>query len=207
MADHVGAMARLETGGVLDRTGLTLPAGLSYERYEALGRLLMEAADGIEWAQGDWLAGGEDLFPEQHSQAWEDAMGQLDEKTKMQRIRVSKAFPKARRYSQLTWSHHRSVYAAPEDVQDYWLRQAVEKGWPRWRMEEEIRNAREETSGPPAPSRSYLMERACEAAEAAWRAAERTETHYLVPAGEFEDMASALGIDVDAKPFGTQVPA
>lgn len=202
MADHVGAMARLESGGVLDRTGLTLPVGISYERYEALGRLLMEAADGIEWAQGDWLAGGEDLFPEEHSQAWEDAMGQLDEKTKMQRIRVSKAFPKPRRYSQLTWSHHRSVYSHPDEAQDYWLRQAVEHGWPRWRMDEAMREAREETSGPPAPTRAYVMERACEAAEVAYRAAQRDGDVYVVPALQFEAMAEALGIEI-----GTQVPA
>ncbi len=196
MADHVGAIARLETAQVLDRTGLTLPVGISYERAEALGRLIWEVGDGIEWAQGDWLAGTEDVFPEQHSQLWEDAMGQLDEKTKMQRIRVSKAFPKPRRYPQLTWSHHRAVYAAPEDVQDYWLRQAVEHGWPRWRMEEAIRDAKEETAGPPAPTRAYVMERAVEAAEAAFRAAQRTDDgFYLVPASEWDAMAAALGLE------------
>lgn len=192
MTSSMEALATLESGGAFVRTALRLPVGISYDRYVAVGRLLSEATDSIQWAIGDWAAFGEDVFPEEHSQAWEE-LG-ISHHSAMQYIRVSRAIPPAERRQELSWSHHRAVSALPEEQRREWLDRAVRNDWRKWQLEDALQAAREEQGVLPPPSRTFVLERVSSAAERVWKAAERQDGFYRVPAEEFEQLVEALGV-------------
>lgn len=196
MTEAITALATLEDGGALTKKGLHLPENITPERYEAVGRLLTEAEDALQWAWGDYFLFGEDVFPEEHSQLWESA--RIDHHRSMQYIRIAKAIPEHARRD-LSWSHHRVVYTLDAEARDHWLLLAENEGWTRDELAEAVKAARGEANGAggmPAPSRTYVLERVSDAAERVWQAASRDGECYIVPAEEFEVLAAALGVEL-----------
>src|SRR5690242_4719690 len=116
ISQEVEALAMLEGGAALTRTYLHIPKDISKERYAALGRLLVAGDDSIQWALGCWFADGEEIFPEEHSQLWEEAG--VDPHRAMQYMRVHRAIPEHARRGALTWTHHRTVYNLDDEARD-----------------------------------------------------------------------------------------
>lgn len=197
LAEEINALAVLEGGAVLTKIGLDLPANIEVQRYAALGEVLDNADDCIQWAFGDWYVYGEDVFPEEHSQVWESMS--VDPHQAMQYIRVARAIPKHARRPALKWTHHRSVYTMEAEVRDHWLLRAENEGWTATRLSDEIREARSAAANGslPAPSRSYVLERVSDAAEAVWKSAERDGDWFKVPVSMFAALGEALGANPD----------
>ncbi len=196
LAEEINALAVLEGGAVLTKTGLDLPANIEVQRYAALGEVLDNADDCIQWAFGDWYVYGEDVFPEEHSQVWERMS--VDPHKAMQYIRVARAIPKHARRPALKWTHHRTVYTMEPEARDHWLLRAENEGWTATRLADEVRDARSASANGslPAPSRSYVLERVSDAAEAVWKAAERDGEFFRVPADQFALLGEALGVEL-----------
>lgn len=196
-ARTVQSLATLEGSGALTRVGLTLPSSMTYDQYEAVGRLFRTWNETMKWAMGDWLLAGEALFGEDAYQASEElglSVGQ-----RQQYLRIAQRIPIARRRPELTWSHHRSVAALDPADQDRWLAEAVKKGWTKAQMEEAIRAlpagaAVAPPQDTPDPPFVYVVERVANAAERVWAAAQPADAeHYMVDAGPMRDLALALG--------------
>lgn len=118
----------LERSGALTKTGLVIPPTITLERYEALGHLLGEMHQVVQWAIGDWLNAGEHLFNDEWSHVSE-SLG-IGEDARMQYQRVARQIPIERRRPELSFSHHRCVAAMKDERRrDELLEQAVVKGW------------------------------------------------------------------------------
>lgn len=109
-------------------TGLTLPAGLSFEEWQAAGEFIGRAEKAVQWWMGDWWRYGEHAYGERAAQAigtdwsyqtWKDAGW------------VAGAIERSRRRDLLSWSHHREVAALPPAEQDIYLDRAIEADWNR----------------------------------------------------------------------------
>lgn len=127
MSNGLALLGDLESSGALTTTGLNLPTTIGEDEYEALGALLGRMHEAMRWAIGDYIIQGEALFGERVYQLCE-ALG-ISEESKQQYIRVALAIPLPRRRPDLTWSHHRVVYARPPQEQDEWLAAAEEHRW------------------------------------------------------------------------------
>lgn len=140
LALRVDLLARLEESGWLTPTGLRIDdPSLSFERYEAVGRLLGRAAAALRWAVGDWLLYGEELYGESAAQASE-ALG-ISPEGRLELIRVARAIPFSRRRQGLGWGTHRAVAARwiePAKREEL-LERAEREQWKTRQMEEAVR--------------------------------------------------------------------
>lgn len=185
------SLANLEDAKAIDKIGLQLPANLSLERLEAVGRMIGYYGDAIQWAHGDYLIHCEKFYPEEASQLSE-ALG-ISEESRRQHLRVALAIPRPSRRPELSWSHHRAV--AGKDDQDEWLAKAVENDWNKSALEEHLKEAA--TSGPPSPTKAYVLERVADAAERVFAASVLSETKpdtIEVPLAEWELLTEAFGL-------------
>jgi hypothetical protein len=142
---------------------LTFPRGLTFDEWEANGRVLARVDRASKWWLGDWLNFGEDRFGERYVQV----TGQLglDEQTLMNYAWVARAFPHSARAEQLTWRHHQEVAALEPTVRAALLAQARAEGWSTRALRAEIR--RQRTSPPIDPSPVENVTALCEALEEA----------------------------------------
>lgn len=122
-AAGMGHPAGVEYGPV----GLALPPGLSYERWEAIGRALWAIEWARSWWLGDWLLYGERAFGEPHAQA--EALAGFEYATLSAAGWVARQIPPERRWRALSFAHHRTVAALEPAEQERWLTEAARAGW------------------------------------------------------------------------------
>lgn len=130
-------LAALEREGAFSSTGLRLTdPNLSYDSYEAIGHLLGEMRKAMQWAVGDYILLGEQLFGERCYQAIE-ALG-ISEEGMREMVRVASGIPRSMRRKDLSWSHHRAVVGLTKEIagvkvpdralQREWLKKASSQG-------------------------------------------------------------------------------
>ena len=109
--------------------GLRLPASLSFERWQALGRRIGSIANASSWWLADWAFYGEGSYGEKYKQAI--AVTGLDYQTLRNYAWVAGRFDLSRRRDNLSFAHHAEVAALPEQAQDEWLDLAERSRWSR----------------------------------------------------------------------------
>lgn len=169
-----------------------------------LGSMLGVISAAVKWWIGDWLAFGEGAWGERYAQA-ADETG-LDIGTLQNYAYVCRQILPSRRRDELSWSAHLRVAKLEPTEQEAWLEHAVEYELHSKELGSAIR---EHGTSPPAegngvPDLETLPHRATEIdpdrvlviARKVWRdAVSDGNGSYLIPAGTFKLLASALGKD------------
>jgi hypothetical protein len=193
---RLALLSDLEISGNLTIIGFTLPAEISYEQYEAIGRMFGTAHEALKFAIGDWLLQGQQIFNDDVFQAAE-GVG-ISRVSLMQYVRVSERIPRERRNAQLTWSHHRAVASFPEDEQDLWLNRAAASGWSKTELEDHLRSQREEPTTTVSQHERRLpgvMQAIADAAEKVYQEGEWIDDGtFSVPRAPVVALAASLGI-------------
>lgn len=113
--------------GKVTRKSLELPANLSFDEWQEIGRSLNSVEGSVMWWLGDWWAYGEHAYGERASQA---TGGDDDDAYKFQTLMdsgwVARKFETSRRREVLPWSFHKEV-AAQEPVEQDRLLDWAEK--------------------------------------------------------------------------------
>lgn len=122
------------------RTGLCLPARLSFAAWRRIGEHLLLVSDSSGWWLGDWLVYGEGRFGDRYKQAI--AKTSLDYQTLRNYAWVARRFDVSRRRDTLSFQHHVEVAALPPEQQRMWLDRAETFGWSRNRLRRELRASR-----------------------------------------------------------------
>ena len=118
----------LEQSGALTRTGLDLPATLTYDQYVAVGRCLTGLGDMTKFAQGDLLLFGETgIYGDDYLQAV-DEWG-LSRHTLQNRAWVSSRVARSRRRENVSYSAHAEVAGLEPAQQEEWLSYVEGGGW------------------------------------------------------------------------------
>ena len=117
--------------------GLRLPAGLSFERWHALGRRIGTVTNASSWWLGDWAFYGEGSYGEKYKQAI--AVTGLDYQTLRNYAWVAGRFELSRRRDKLSFGHHAELAALSEHEQDEWLDQAERGRWSRNELRAQLR--------------------------------------------------------------------
>jgi hypothetical protein len=126
-------LARPTIPGKLGATSLELPDGLSREDWLELVKMLFKSHTSMQWAIGDALVYGDNVFGQQptpkstpdlyQTVAW--ATG-YDVGTLYDIASVSRKVLVSLRNQTLSWSHHRAVRSFDPEKQKYYLNLAVE---------------------------------------------------------------------------------
>lgn len=109
----------LAHSGVVAECGLTLPDGLPFAEWAAVGGLIGRIRRASLWWVGDWLNYGERVYGESYAQAM-DATG-LDYGTLRNAAWVASRFPLSRRRDNLSFAHHQAVAPLLPENQQRWL--------------------------------------------------------------------------------------
>lgn len=120
MSAHA-AVSRAEPAwpGSPAETGLALPPGLPFERWQALGATLGRLHRSSPWWVGDWLVYGERTYGERYSQALN--LTGLEYQTLANCVWVASRIEFSRRREHLSWKHHAEVAACDEAEREAWL--------------------------------------------------------------------------------------
>lgn len=118
----MGAVIESNTAGTLTalgdcevtRTGLSIPEGVEFERWEEIGKQLKLIEGSVLWWIGDWLNYGESKYGETYSQALEATDYSYD--TLKQAKRVSARYEMGNRLPNLSWLHHRDALGADDPL-------------------------------------------------------------------------------------------
>jgi hypothetical protein len=127
------------------RTGLYLPAALSYEAWEHVGKQICLVSDSSAWWLGDWLVYGQDRYGDRYRLAVEATS--LDYQTLRNYAWVARQIPVSRRRDSLSFQHHAEVAALDEEEQEIWLDRAVMFEWSRNELRRQLREARNALRG------------------------------------------------------------
>lgn len=182
--------AELERSGALTPVALSLPADVTFDQYEAVGRMLGRIDTATKWWIGDWLLTGEQLFGEQAYQAIEALTPNISEDTRMRYINVAQRVPPERRRPELSWSHHKAIAALPPGEQEDYLERASSEHWSAKELGEEVRN-RDGVEPRDVDSSAVVL-----AARVLVTASVKRGTGYFSPGEVFEALVDALGIGV-----------
>ena len=185
----LGVLAQLEKAGALTETSLTLPAGTSFDRWEAVLGACGHVKHVTCWLIGDALLFGEAAYGERYAQAVE--ITGLSPDTLANYASVCRRVPHAhRRGRPLTFGHHAEVAALEPKEQKQWLDKALANDWTRAQLRVQMRDV----DGEPAGRRPNTLR---EAAEAVWHQAERALTAegpaFFVPREPLLRLGAALG--------------
>ncbi len=112
-------------GEWFSETGLNLPPGLTFERWEALGKTLKAMEKGVQFWVGDWLNYGEREFGDRYVQAVEETGYTHGALRNM--AWVAKEIPPSSRDDTLTFSHYRSLARVEPEKRQEWVEQIKEK--------------------------------------------------------------------------------
>lgn len=105
-----------------------LPAGFS--EWLEQGRALYEQRKALDWKCADWLADGQERFPEQMKLALvEFATDPIEQKRLAKSARIAATIPPAQRDSALTFDHHLHVADLPADERLSLLKEAKANKW------------------------------------------------------------------------------
>lgn len=124
----MGALSRLPIGD-FSPTGLTLPAGLPFERWTEIGETLRSMERSVMWWIGDWVRYGERCYGETYAQALDAT--DYSYQTLRKAAYVAGSFELFRRRNNLSFAHHAEVAAVPMPQQDALLDEAAKFGWSR----------------------------------------------------------------------------
>lgn len=103
-------------------TGLLIPEGMPFERWQSLGVELRRAAKGIQFWIGDWIRYGEHSYGEKYSQALE-ATGR-EAQTLMNYVYVADKVDISRRRENVDFTSHAEVASLPPEEQNRILEKA-----------------------------------------------------------------------------------
>ncbi len=120
------------------QVGHRLPASLSFERWQALGRRIGSITNASSWWLGDWAFYGEGRYGKKYKQAI--AVTGLDHQTLRNYAWVAGRFDVSRRRDKLSFGHHAELAALSEHEQDEWLDQAERGRWSRNELRTHLRN-------------------------------------------------------------------
>lgn len=109
-------------------TALQLPTDVSYDEYEAIGRLLGRVNRSCGWWVGDWIVFGEDVFPDGVHQA--ALLTGLSPGTCANRASVARRIPPEHRYAGMSVSAHVAVSPLAPDERQHLLEEAAVNDWP-----------------------------------------------------------------------------
>lgn len=182
--------AELEQSGALTPVALTLPPDITFDTFEAVGRMLGKIDSATKWWVGDWLLTGEILFGEESYQAIEALTPNISEDTRMRYVNVAQRVPPERRRADLSWSHHKVVASLPPSEQTEYLGRAAEERWSARDLTEELRNR----NG--MEQRSVNQAAVVLAARVLVTASVPRDTGYFTPSEVFEALVDALGVGV-----------
>lgn len=129
----------LVLAGNATTTALELPADMTFDEWQEVGRKLGMVASGCQFWIGDWIRYGEDQagWGEKYSQALE-ATG-LELPTLNNYVHVSKAIPPEERNPDLPWSHHRATTGLSKADRKVVLDLAAENEWKKAQLEREVK--------------------------------------------------------------------
>jgi hypothetical protein len=123
----MNAIAKIEPADVLPSAtslSLALPDGLSFERWQELGRELCAREKVLNWWIGDWWAFGDHRYGERARIAAEGVFG-IGFGALRNSASICRSFETSRRRDTLSWSHHAEVAALPPEEADALLERAV----------------------------------------------------------------------------------
>lgn len=106
---------------------LDVPAGQSFEEWQATGEKLCRTERVLNWWIGDWWAAGHHRYGERAKVAAEGIFG-LSFKSLAQYASVCRSFESSRRLEHLSFSHHAEVAALPTEEADALLERAESEG-------------------------------------------------------------------------------
>lgn len=129
-------LAELERTGAITDTSLVLPPDLTYDQYDALACMFGQIHRQTAFLLGDLLNYGEKVYGHTYAQA--SASTGLAEQTLMNYASVCSRIPRSRRRKQLAFSVHAEVASLPPREQEVWLTKAVDEGWTRSILREEL---------------------------------------------------------------------
>jgi hypothetical protein len=115
--------------GVASEMSLTLPYGLPFSEWCAVGAKIGRRYRSLKWWIGDWLNYGERAYGEMYAQGM-DSTG-LDYAVLVQYAYVSRKFPPESRHESLSWSHHQAAAPLERYDAEVILDAAVANGWKR----------------------------------------------------------------------------
>lgn len=118
-AAALSLLRELEKAGSATPTSLELPEGLSFDRYESLGRFLGEISRRSRWYIGDWILYGERTFEEKYAQAME-ATG-LSKESLRRYAWICQRITPSRRREGVPIGVHGIVASLPPREQRRWL--------------------------------------------------------------------------------------
>jgi hypothetical protein len=121
-------------------TGLELPAGLSFDQWERIGRQLQLFDRAARWWIGDWLVYGEHRWREKYAQAIQQT-GKA-EQTLMNYHFVAKSISSSRRREEVDFSTHAEVASLEPEEQDKLLARAAGEKLSRNRVRREAEKIR-----------------------------------------------------------------
>jgi hypothetical protein len=121
----------------LEKKGLSLAKGLSFEEWVEIGQKLGWRAESTVWALGDWCFFGQFEFGKKYEAALE--VTGLGYQTLANYARVAGRFELSRRRDDLSFAHHEVVAALAPAAQDMWLDRAADEGWSREELRDAIR--------------------------------------------------------------------
>jgi hypothetical protein len=124
---------------------LELPAGLPFERWQAVGRRLGDVADASTWWLADWAAYGEAAYGDRYRQAI--AVTGFGYQTLRNYAWVARRFDASRRRDDLSFAHHAEVAALDEQNQDAWLERARRGSWSRNELRLQLKSAQPSEGG------------------------------------------------------------
>jgi hypothetical protein len=135
----------LDEQGSASSVGLDLPTGLSFDRWQAIGRRIGDVADASTWWLADWAAYGEGNYGEKYRQAI--AVTGFGYQTLRNYVWVARRFDVSRRRDDLSFAHHAEVAALEEGEREEWLDRAHRGNWSRNELREQLKRALDARSG------------------------------------------------------------
>jgi hypothetical protein len=140
-------MGRLRLGAQVSakRTGLQLPPGLPLAAWTRVGHHISLLSSSSAWWQGDWLIYGRENFPDRYRRAMEETS--LDYQTLRNYVWVARRFSVSRRRDNLSFQHHATVAALPNEQQDIWLDLASSLHWSLMQLRAQVRAASGKAAG------------------------------------------------------------
>jgi hypothetical protein len=142
---HAALAEVLDERGSASSVGLDLPAGLAFDRWQAIGRKIGDVADASTWWLADWAAYGEGNYGEKYRQAIR--VTGFGYQTLRNYVWVARRFDASRRRDDLSFAHHAEVAALEESEREEWLDRAQQNNWSRNELRAQLKRALEVTAG------------------------------------------------------------
>lgn len=133
---------RLSLPGNVTRNSLSLPAGMTFEQWEAVGEQLAYAEGAVLFWVGDWWHYGDHHYGERAAQARAAGEGGFAYQTLRNAGWVCGQVEPSRRRDNLSFAHHAEVAGLEPDAQDAILARAVNERMTRGDVRAAVREAK-----------------------------------------------------------------